>query len=242
MHGQFFSKQPVQMEGLGYKPILIPSLVQKGYGLVTTPSTGNLSLTYGTVNGGSAPVAGDFVVWVVFTYDAGGDPRNDITGSGWAQNNPAGVSSYYGLVCAKRLVAGDLSSPATIVTAPQLGAAGFWVAYTLSGSLASTTIPFGNFKMTTTAAPSNTLVTAGGVAGPVIVVGLGGGDDNTPTLTSSVGEDGSQTINNTVISATEDFMHKWKLYNSPGNASDVTFSKSDDGTGNLLLAAYVRLQ
>lgn len=214
-------------------------LTQKGYGRTSVPTTANLALDYGTVVGGSAPDAGDFVVWVVIAYNSG-DPRNDLTGSGWTQSNHAVQSStYWSSVLAKIVSAGDISSPPTIVTAPDLGAVGFWVAYTKTGSHSSISIPFNTYKQASAAAPTNTRVPASGIDGPLVVVGLGSGDDGTPTLTLSSGEDGSQSATNLMLSGTMDFLHKWKLYSTTG--ADVTVSKSDDGNANSSVGAYVRL-
>lgn len=225
-------------------PIFLPSatLTQKGYGHVYGPSnTGNLVQSYANVDGGSAPAAGDLVIWLAFAHDSGGSPVNDLTGAGWVQQSAYNNSAAATLL-AKVATSGDISSPPTMVTAPVFGSISFWVAYSVSGSISSLTIPTFNWEFAGSPAPSNQVVNSSALNPPAVAISIagGGGDDDNPNLQisgASADIDWSSTDGRWVNGNVED---RYMVNLSIGGAN-ITFSKSDDGGSNHMASGYVEV-
>lgn len=215
-------------------------LTQKGYGPRYNGSdTADLVMSYASVTAGSAPSAGDLVVWLAFGYDSGGNPIVTLTGSGWAQ-----ASSYSGSIgatlLAKVVTAGDLSSPATMIDNPTDGSIGFWVCYSVSGSVSSLTIPTFNFQSSGTSAPSSQNVDSSALNPPAVSISIagGGGDDDNPNLQISGATadiDFTTSDNQWVNTNAED---RYMVHLAIGGAN-ITFSKNDDGNLNHLASGYV---
>lgn len=216
------------------------SIVQKGYGTVAGGGdTNNLAMGYGTVVSGSAPAAGDLVCWIVFAQDTVGSPVVDLTGSGWVQNTNRDAGGAVDIsILAKIVVAGDISSPPTVISGPDRGSVGLWVAYTVTGtptlSANAADVNWGG-----AAAPSNVAVDSSALNSPDVAV----------TLAVATGTDGS--IQHTWTGATEDLTatltNAWNT--ATGDASfkagadiggvSVTLSKGDDGSANAIGGGYI---
>ena len=219
-------------------------LTQKGYGHVYGASlTANLAMSYANVDGGSAPAAGDLVVWIAAGADSAGDPVADLTGSGWAQGTGtwSAANDVNAAIFAKVVVAGDLSSPPTMISAPESGSIGFWVAYSISGSVTSLSVSSILQEYSGTSAPSNQVQdSTGGAPKYAVTLGLGGTSSGSPTLTltgATTDIDFATAANVWIISQSED---RLKVNLSAGGAN-VTFSKADDGSGNHMISGYVTI-
>lgn len=220
-------------------------LTQKGYGHVYGASnTANLAMSYANVDGGSAPAAGDLVVWFVLSRRSSpsSSPNNDLTGSGWVQGNNY-VTGFTGAsILAKVLVSGDLSSPPTIVTSPQFGSLGFWVAYSFTGAINALAVSMINQQFSSASAPSNQVVNSTSIASTdtAITLGTGGGDDGSPSLAMSgaTADINWTTAANIWISAIGE--NQYLVKKSVGGAN-ITFSKGDDNANNMMASGYVQV-
>jgi len=214
------------------------TLTQKGYGISDTGGTGNITLNYSSVSAGAAPAAGDLVVWMVAAFDDGAQPINDVSGSGWTQSR-AYVSTFLGAsILAKVVTAGDISSPATIVTSPTDGASGTWVAYSLGASISSLSVSSLQAEFSDAGGPSSDAVNSTGI-GP-----------NAIAITTSFGTGSDDDISLSWSGATPDIQFQrsvlrlgaieveYAAKKSVGGVS-VTVSKSDDGTYNSIATGYV---
>lgn len=216
------------------------ALTLKGYGFVQGGSnTANLSLSYGTVVSGSAPVAGDLVVWFAWAYDTGGSPVANLAGSGWSQNSNFVGTFIAAAIFAKVLVAGDISSPPVGISAPTNGSIGFWAAFSVAGAIAGVTVSSIGAQVTGVA-PSNQTVDASAVVAPnvAITMGSGGGDDGSPTLSISGAAADIDYIGPSNSWGSSTFDTRFMLSALVGGTS-VTFSKSDDGNNNHLGSGFV---
>jgi hypothetical protein len=214
-------------------------ITQKGYGYVTSPTSTAVSLGYGTVVGGSAPAAGDLVVWFVWTYAAGVQRIANLSGSGWTQYRTAEASGSWSSTIAKVVSAGDISSPPIAVTIDHGGAGAFWVAYSVTGLIASLQAPAFTGQYSGNNAPSNKTVSSSALNPPnvAVIVSLGAGSDNAlSTSWSGAVPQVTMDVNNAIFSGTVDF--KFMAAAVVGGA-DVTVSQGDDGSGNSLQASYV---
>lgn len=234
--------QVSQLSGFG-GGLGIPTLIQKGYGHVyDTGETADLSMSYANVDGGSAPAAGDLVVWVVMAADNVAMPIVDLTGSGWTQirATDALTSILHGSILAKVVATGDLSSPPLVVDDPTAGSIALWAAYTVNGSIAALNAPTLNIARSGTGTPVNQSVDSSALASPnvAIMIGAGGGDDGSPTLSKT----GASADINFASSA-----NLWLggvaetrfLINAIVGGESVTYSKSDDGGENHMMSGYV---
>ncbi len=215
------------------------SLAQKGFGYIEGANdTANLALSYANVSSGSAPSVGDLVAWIVFAGDLGAQPINDLTGSGWAQSRTSDLG-YFISSLAKVVVSGDISSPPTIVTAPQLGSAAMWVAYTVSGDIGTLTVngltrsPSAGNPDPEDISVNSTALTTSQYA---IMMSLGTGDDGVISLAWSGATPDIQFQRTNVFSTTGDVEYAVHLI---AGGESITVSKGDDGGLNCLAAGYV---
>lgn len=226
------------MAGYGGTPL---ALTQKGYGHVyDTSETSDLSMSYANVDGGSAPAAGDLVVWIFMAIDSVGQPILDLTGSGWVQEKSYITSIGGGTLLAKVVTAGDVSSPPLVVDDPEFGSIGFWVAYSISGSVSSVTVNSFTWDFSSAAAPANQVVDSSALndSSIAITVAAGGGSDDSPSLAiSGASADITFTSSNNqwVTSGAETRF----MVNATAGGAAITFSKGDDGNSNHLLSGYV---
>lgn len=223
-------------------------LTQKGYGpLYDAGETADLTMSYANVAWGSAPAAGDLVVWVLFAGDGSANPIVDLTGAGWTQASfTLSGGGNTGAILAKVLTPSDVSSPALVVDNPQYGSIGFWVTYTVTGTISALAIPTLNFTYGGTSAPANQVVDSSTLTDPAvaIMIGAGGADDGSPTIfKTGVAPDidftsaSNQWANNT-------FEDRF-IVNAIVGGESATYSKSDDGgsagIGNHMLSGYVKV-
>jgi len=214
------------------------TLVQKGYGYVEgTSSSADLTLSYGTVSGGSAPAAGDLVVWIVYALDNTAQAINDLTGSGWTQDRRYVSTLLCSSVLAKVVVAGDISAPPTGVTAPTSYSSAMWVAYTVTGTISTLAVTNHQSEYGNASAPSSQAQDSSAVPDDeyAITVAFGGGNDDTIGLnwTGATPDIAFQRSN---FGGTTDIKYGAEL--TLGGAS-ITISKDDDGALNSLASAYV---
>lgn len=241
MSGQWFPKQAVQFEGWPKALSSGITLTQTGYGTVQGgTSTANLTLGYGTVRGGVAPVAGNLVVWLIYARDNAAQAINDLTGSGWTQDRRYVSASYCSSMLAKVVVAGDISSPPTGVTAPTSGSCAMWVAYSVTGSVSSITVNTHDSEFTDATAPASDTQNSTGVGGSnyAITLAFGSGTDGTIGVNwSGATPDVTYQISNLYGSITDiAFSAELTL-----GGANITISKNDDGSGNGLASAYIKV-
>lgn len=217
------------------------SLTQKGYGhLYDSGETADLTMSYASVDSGSAPAADDLIVWLILAGDGVAQPIVDLTGSGWAQWRGYDGSNLAASVLAKVAVAGDISGPAGIVSAPTLGSIGFWAAYTVSGSVTSLSVATGSLQLSAGSAPTNQTQNSSAIGASAIAITIagGGGNDDSPSLAISGATadiNFTSSSNQWFGSATET---QFMVNKTTGGAS-ITFSKGDDGSNNHMASSYV---
>jgi hypothetical protein len=244
-----------------FKPTNPPGLAYKGHGVVfkdAGPSA--TTMNYGTVAAGSAPSAGDLVVWIWFigveAYD--NSPltdwrRQSLTGSGWVQANQPGIppasgensDAYVASVLAKVVEAGDISSPPTIqpgIDADNAANYGMWVAYSVTGSIASLTIPAATRNSTGGSAPAGISVDSSDLSAPDLAISfaMAAGTDNSVQL-SGIVLDKELTQNNLGEYFTGPVDLRVGVKMDVGGGS-YTITKGDDGSANLLFAGYVAVE
>jgi hypothetical protein len=236
-----------------------PSLTYRGHGRTSgDPSTtaDARSLNYNTVLGGSAPVAGSLVCWlggfVSEYWNAGSSDFCRITaGGGWEQNSsPTPLQNAFGSVIygvitilAKEVTAGDISSPVDwcLSDGALANAHAFWIAYDVTGSISSLTIPLANRSYNGASAPSNLTIDSSALTG----------DETAITMANAIGTDGSIQLSGITLDYEEtqndigvyfdwgaDVRYGAKL--DVGGAS-YTLSKGDDGALNGLGGGYVKV-
>lgn len=236
------------------------SLTYKGHGKThgdPFDSVNNRTLNYGTVLGGSAPVAGDLVCWLVgvpvesnTVADADRFVRLNV-GNGWAQANhpsmPALGASWFAeahSILAKVVDASDISSPlawffAGSNTNDFIAAHGFWIAYSITGNVSSVTVPALTTNYGGASAPANVAVDSSALNPPAAAI----------TLAASEGTDGSIQLSGITLDFEETQANWGQYYSSTldsrfGAKLDVggasyTLSKGDDGDLNALAGGYV---
>jgi hypothetical protein len=226
-------------------------LTQKGYGTAKGANeTANLTLNYGTVGSGSAPVAGDLVIWHVWAFDTGASPINSLTGSGWSQSSVINPSSdaIYMRGYAKVLVAGDISSPPTAVTSPEQGAVGAWVAYTVTGKPVTTLTFAGEAGergsgLSYVNAVSNVSLNMSSVDGPAFAsTMLTGSDGSVNQGWTGATPDGSQSANDFGFTGVMDYTHYWKVYADSIVGDNITAVGGDNGAINTNSVFYVLVE
>lgn len=218
--------------------LVVPlTLTQKGYGSKAQEAGVDLTLSYGTVIDGSAPEAGDLVIWLVRASDTASDPTTAPSGWEKAFETPPASSLVWVGGFAKIIEAGDLSSPPLGVD-DGFGALGMWIAYSITGTATGIAIGGLDSGGGGGAAPGDTVIDASGVEGPMVVASLGTGTDDALTLVwTGATEDASASANN--LSSTIDAIAKWKAYAAGVSGDSITLSKGDDGGGNTLVGFYV---
>lgn len=219
------------------------SLTPKGYGhIYGASSTANLALSYANVDSGSAPAAGNLVVWCIFAVDSTADPIQDLTGSGWQQVDGWDTTSDIArAMLAKVVVSGDVSSPPTIISGPTGGSIGFWAAYTVTGTIASLSISALNWENSGNSAPSNQTVNSSALNSPdvAISIGAGGGDDGSPSMSISGATADINFTSAANVWGASGSRETQFLVNATVGGANITFSKGDDGGLNLMASAYV---
>lgn len=218
------------------------SITYKGHGHVyDSGETNDLSMSYANVDGGSAPAAGDLVVWLMLAGDPSGvTPILDLTGSGWAQARSY-VDTFLGsTILAKVVNAGDLSSPPVVVDDPVNGSIGFWIAYSIDGTISVLSVPVLNGRYSGNSAPANQSVDSSALEPPNVAITIagGGGDDGSPSTAIS-----GATADITFTSANNQWIAGGAetrfIVNATVGGASVTVSKSDDGIYNHLASGYV---
>lgn len=215
------------------------SLTQKGYGYIETASTSNMAMSYANVSSGSAPSAGDLVVWMVGAVDSGGQPINDMSGSGWTQSR-AYTSPIGATVLAKVVTADDVASPGTIVTAPINGAAGMWIAYTVAGSVSSLGAGGVSIVYGDSGDPDDASLDASSLSRAVLLsFGLTSG---TPSLawTGATADIQFTRANVTLVGGSIIGDWEWMAkLSAPGDS--ITVQKGDDGSLNTIGVGYISI-
>lgn len=216
------------------------ALAYKGHGRVQRSGSGASTLNYSTVAGGSAPSAGDLVVWACMRQYVGGgglpDPFDDLTGSGWAQvRKTVNSDQQTGTLLGKVVVSGDISAPPTILNETISSQGLFmWTAYAVTGTIttvavsASTALNNGG-----NSAPSSIALDSSGLAGYAITAAVKGGDDGAQQI-GGITFDNEQTYD--AGGSTSDYLAGMKL--DLGGAS-YTITGGDDGFFNVLFAGFV---
>lgn len=214
---------------------------QKGYGhIYDSGETADLSMSYANVDGGSAPAAGDLVCWIFLGGDSSASPVVNITGAGWAQGS-AYVNTLLGAtIVAKVVSAGDLSSPPLVIDDPNSGSIGFWVAYSVSGTISSLSVSTVNAHYSSGAAPTNQTCNSTSLNDPsvAVTIGAGGGTDGTPSLAIS-----GAAADITFDSAADQWLggsdETRFMVNKTIGGANITFSKGDDGSANHMASGFV---
>ncbi len=210
----------------------------KGHGRVqVSGSSAARTLNYSTVAAGSAPSAGDLVVWACLRLYLGGgglpDPFNNLTGSGWAQQRMTENSDQQiGSVLGKVVVSGDISSPPTILNETINGQGLFmWTAYSIVGTVTTVAVSSTDLNVGDNSAPSSISLNSTGTAGYAVTVAIKSGDDGSQQI-GGITFDQEQTFD----PGSSDYRAGSKL--DLGGAS-YTITGGDDGFFNTLLAGYV---
>lgn len=218
------------------------SLTQKGYGYIEGASnTANLALSYANVSAGSAPSAGDLVVWMVMGKDTSAQPIDDLTGSGWTQSRVYATGEMGSSILAKVVSAGDIASPATVVTSPTAGSAAMWVAYSVAGSVASLTANSLQIEYSGASAPSaSDTVDSSALTSEqyAITLSFGGGSDGDISLSWS-GATPDIQFQRTNVYETSSGDIEWGVHLAAGGESVVISKSSDDGSYNSLSTGYI---
>lgn len=197
---------------------------------------------YGTVDGGSAPAAGDLVVWMVFGGDNTAQPIVDLTGSGWAQARTYIGTAWGASILGKVLVAGDISGPPTVVSAPNtFGGSASWVAYTVSGTIATLTANALTLNIGSGGganAPADIVIDSSALSSPDVAVtgcfGHSNGAGNTQTWTGAT-PDVDVEFQTYVGAPTRDRY----MFGEDIGGVNITFHKDDNGGGNSNAAGYI---
>lgn len=219
-------------------PKPLNTLTQKGYGHVyDTGETSSLSMSYANVDGGTAPAAGDLVIWIALAGDTGGSPVATLTGSGWSQGSRYVSSFLATTILAKVVTSGDISSPPVMISAPNFGSIGFWVAYSVDGSFASLTVstPNAQYGGASPQVCDSSAVNAPNVA---ITLGAGGGDDNTPSLSIS-GAAADITFTSSNDRWDTNNVEDRFIVNATVGGANITFSNGNDGTETHMVSGFV---
>jgi len=213
-------------------------LTQKGYGYIEgAGNTSDLTLSYANVSAGSAPNSGDLVVWMVLGLDNSAQPAADLSGSGWTQSRVYADGLAGTTMLGKVVTSGDISSPATVVSAPTAGSAGMWVAYSFNGSI-SLTVNSLQAQYSAGSAPSSDTVDSSALTSVqyAITMSLGTGTDDVISLSWSGATPDIQFQRTNVLStATTDI--EWAVHLAQGGES-VTISKGDDTNNNIIASGY----
>lgn len=214
-------------------------LTFKGRGHIQVASSTGWTLNYDTVDEGSAPSAGDLAVW----FSRGGDnPGNAFTTiSGWQSSISAKDGSISVAAYAKVLTAGDISSPPNPFDTIPLDASGFWVVFSVTGTISTLTVTGATFEDSGAGTPASQAQNSSALTDPDVGITLGVGSRTGSTVTLA--------FTGSTIIDTELFQHTIgaSAYDKYGWSMDVgganvTVSKSDDGQANMLGSARVHVE
>jgi hypothetical protein len=216
-------------------------LRQKGYGYSQVAAEGNLTLNYNTVLIGSAPVAGDLVVWCVRAADDGGDPMNTV--SGWTQQRAYTGSTLGSSVLAKVVTSEDISSPATVASSIQYGGTGMWIAYSIdSGNVSSLSIGGYSAKYGGASAVSSTVVDSTAIPDDQYAITVAFGTGTNATIDLSAAGMVSDIQFQLTPGAPGSSVNIEFIANTILGGVSTTLSMPDEGSGNGTLGAYVQVR
>lgn len=216
------------------------ALTYKGRGFKAIDATAtSLVLDYGSVADGSAPAAGDVVVWFFHStlWFGTGYTVNSLS-SPWVQAGPGntGAGSQYGMA-AILMDAGNLSSPPTWITVSTTGVYIFasWVAFSVNGA---PTVAMGTIAGSGVGANAPATVTADSSAlntpAVAITVSHRDGDDGSISFTGVTMDFAQQQTN--VLAGTVDCLWGYKV--DVGGEVNA-FTGVDNGGGNGSWCGYV---
>ena len=212
-------------------------LTQKGYGYIEgVGNTDNMALSYANVTGGSAPAAGDLVCWMVLGFDSGGQCISAMSGWYFQRIYSDGMNAV--AMLAKIITADEIASPATVITAPTNGSAGFWVAYSFDGEISISGPTSLTSEHSSGSAPANDVVDSSALTSGqwAVTMAFGTGTDGVIGLTwTGTGPDIQFERTNVMATGTADI--EWAAHHIDGGQS-VTISKGDDGNWNALGSGY----
>lgn len=184
---------------------------------------------YTTAYEGSAPSAGDLVIWVISGTTS--SATTYASPSGWTRS----VTSASALF-SKVVTSGDLSSPPTFNSSTASITLGSWIAYAVTGISATSHGTF-SAEEASAPAPANQTISASAVSAPLIALSQG-----LATLGATMSWSGATADKNlsaaNLDGATQDIQVLFKLYES-GTGDSITVSKGDDGFANSLSSAYI---
>lgn len=223
-------KAPPAFAGLTFKG--------RGFKYVDNTTT-NLVLDYGTVSAGSAPAAGDVVVWLWSSnpWFGSGYTTNSLA-SPWVQSGPTTSISTQCMIAAILMDAGNLSSPPTWVTTSTTGTYQFasWFAFSVSG--AAPTVAIGSLSAAGGGAstPANVTADSSALNSPAVAITVChvNGDDGSISFTGVTMDSSQQETNR--LAGTVDCLWGHKL--DVGGAVN-TFTGVDNGGGNGQWCGYV---
>lgn len=222
--------------GAGGGGVPLTAISQKGYGIVEMSDGTVTTLEYGTVQGGSAPAAGDFVIWIASGSDATFSNINQfVLPEGWVSQTigPVGSNSFQA-VFSKVLTAEDISSPPAVTTI-ESNTHLVWVAYDITGDISDITIEHLTGS-SVSGTPPNQTVLGSGMSSPLVILGMALNASSTVSLNwSGATPDGSASLSG------EDFGEgSWKLYGlSTTTGDDITMSNPGALAIDRILAAAV---
>jgi hypothetical protein len=212
----------------------------RGHGYSQVAAEGNLTLNYNTVRSGSAPVAGDLVVWCVRAADDGGDPMNTI--SGWTQQRAYTGSALGSSVLAKVVTASDISSPATVASSIQYGGTGMWIAYQVtSGRVSNLGIGGYSAKYGGTSGVSSTVVDSTSIPDDEYAITVAFGAGTNATIDLSAAGMGSDIQFQLTPGSPGGSVNVEFIANTSLGGVSTTLSMPDEGNGNATLGAYVQV-
>ncbi len=233
--GQFKPFSPIQFEeDISYIASSGPDFVAfKGAGW-NRVSAATLPSSYGNVISGSAPAAGDFVLWMCVGENTSGTYASP---SGWTRNVTSNTTVA---AFSKIAAAGDISSPPSLHTGGDGVMVAMWICYTVQSVTTTTHFSYTG-QGSNTSAPSNQSIAASGATGPLISASLGTGTDGSIGLGWS-GATASQSPSAANIGGgTQDVIAFVKTYANGVSGEAITASKPDDGSFNALISLYVTI-
>tara|TARA_R110000772_G_scaffold99174_1_gene198762 strand:- start:37454 stop:38143 length:690 start_codon:yes stop_codon:yes gene_type:complete len=223
--------------------ILTPAVGWNGGGLTLTTrgygwEEGDRTPGYGTVVSGSAPSAGDLVIWHGFTYDT-----DSIGGGGWTVLGTEYVAYNRCALLYKIITASDISSP------PTLCVAGFDWAWQWHAFEPSVPISIRNTGFTSSGSdgnPSSMNLNESAEASPGVILSGHSSYDGTPTSGNTSWSGATPDTTTTAIGTQYgpgEGLTRFKLYGEEGSFGDsVTADMNDLGTNNIQLMCAIWVQ